>query len=225
MRIFDRESRGVSNAKIEGRDLSISRAGTVAFISQGKLAFMDARSQKSTVTDIEAEHVSIHDDTILFSKGGKIFGYSTISDELAQIMEGESPSLFGESAAIVSGGAQSKMIRIVTDVDADDDGVSDFIDNCPNVSGTNADADRDGVGDSCGKKEAEQKQQEKQMQETKRQAANESQSQPLVQSTENSGELAWYWYILIIAGVVIIGPYAWKLAIRYYRKRKKSFGF
>ena len=225
IRIFDRESRGVSNGKVEGRDLAISREGTIAFVSQGKLAFMDARTQKSTVTELKGEHPSIHGDIILFSKDNNIFGYSITSGELARVGKGESPSLFGETAAIVVTDNRGKIIRIITDEDGDNDDVSDFVDNCPETSGTGSDADKDGVGDSCGKKaDAPRPQEKPAVQAATVNKSAEPQSTNEESQTTNE-ELEWYWYVLIIAGVVIIGPYAWKLAIHYYKKRKKSFGF
>lgn len=218
LRVFDRESREVSNAKVEGRGAVIGREGTVAFVSQGRLGFMDARSRSWQVTELKGEDPSIHDDTILFSKDNELFGYSVESGVLARLEKGESPSIFDEQAAIV----QLGMIRVIADDDGDKDGVSDFVDNCPGSSASSSDADKNGVGDSCEKKV--ERVEPKPVQQVVPQ--NESAvSPPANEQSTASDELAWYWYVLIIAAVVVVGPYAWKFAIRYYKKRKKSFGF
>ncbi len=231
LRIFDKETRKIANTKVAGERLTLSKAGNVAFSSDGKIAILDARSEKLTETGQKGSSPSVYDDIIIFERGNNLFGLSLKNMTVANInLIGSHPSVFENIVAFVSSekdigdvnnnGIVESIIRYAEEQDLDSDNSFDFTDNCPANPEPQPDADNDGIGDACDADKPVIK-----ASETAPQVLSEP-VQPVQPATEMSvtskGEgIGWHWYFLII----LLLPFVAYFGYKHYKKRQKSFGF
>lgn len=233
LRIFDKETRKVSNTKVAGERLALSKSGNVAFSSDGKIAILDARSEKLSETGLAGSHPSISDDVVIFERDNNLFGLSLKNMTVASInLAGSQPSVFEDVVAFISSeedigdvnnnGIQEFIIRYAKEQDLDGDGISDFTDNCPANSEPQPDNDNDGLGDACDVDKPEVKLPEPIEIPDLPEPQPISVPQPATEMSMSEKEGAsWYWYLLII----LLLPFVAYFGYKYYKKREKSFGF
>ncbi|MBI4146925.1 hypothetical protein HY489_06345 [Candidatus Woesearchaeota archaeon] len=228
VRILDRESRQVSNARVAAKDrLSLSKQGVIAFSADGKIALLDVKSQSLRLTNFSGSNPSINEG-VVFERGDQLFGLSENNSVAKLGITGSNPSLFGRMLVFVSSegdvgdlnedGSLDRVIRFVQEEDSDGDDFSDFVDNCPNLPGSWPDLDADGLGDGCDEDVVKVEQSESRLE------AQQDNETVVSNVAEDSG-VAWYWYVLIIVFLVVVSPYVWRACWKYHRKRRKGFGF
>lgn len=227
LQVYDQENRQVSNTKIVGGRPILAKSKYAVF-SNGELVVFDAVEQKPLLTGIKASSPSIFNDVVIFERDGNLYGFSLDSKRYARMnVVGSQPSVFENMVAFVSpeselgdlnnnGRADELIVRYAKEEDADGDDVYDFVDNCPAVINVDqVDSDNDGVGDACEKEG--------------KIVAKEADEKPVEQSNESSvaseeKALPWYYYLLIVL-LLPFGYFVCKFGYRYYKKRRKSFGF
>lgn len=224
LRVYHRESRQASNIPVSGSDVVLSKEGFGVFVSDGFVKILDARNNKVIDTGLEGSSPSISGDIVMFVHNGFLHGFDFDSKSLAKLdVVAEQVSVF-EDLAVFSSSEKNigdlngdndqddVLLRFARAEDIDGDDVFDFVDNCASViNEEQVDSDNDGVGDAC---ESVSKNKEV-VSET---VSNDSNVTSL--PVESSG-FSWYWLILLI----LVLPFAVKFGIRYYKRRKKSFGF
>jgi len=235
--VLDRTSGKVSNTHFASMSkLSLSR-GLVVF-SDGLVKAMDVKSETLKDTKLEGSDPALFGDVVIYENDGELFGYALNSGARAKLqVKGVHPSIFEKKIAFVTseqvlgdlngdGKANAVVMRFARDNDADRDNISDFIDNCPDVQGLQPDHDRDGVGDACDKDSPPI---DEEVHEAPREGnvlveTNETGSQESG-AIEKGSHVAWYWYVLGAFILIAVAPFAFKVGVRYYRRRRKSFGF
>ncbi len=227
LRVFDKETRQVSNAKIAASRPFIAKTGKAVFVSGDEIVVFDAKSQKVVETGVVGSSPSIFGDVVLFERDENLYGLSLDSIRVAKLnVAGMMPSVFENSVAFVSsegvlgdlnnnGNQNDLIVRFAREEDIDGDDVFDFVDNCPAaINEDQDDSDKDGVGDEC---EVESKKPEER-EEVEEQSTVQGEAEAPV--SESKG-IAWYWYLPLIIALPFVVYYGYK----YYKKKQKSFGF
>jgi len=228
LRVFDDESRQVANTKVVASRPRLNKQGKVVFSSEGEIVVFDARSQKFTKTGERGRDPSIHDDVVVFERDGGLFGLSLTSLQVSNLeLRGRLPALFDNKLVFVSpeseigevnkNGKLEEVVRFARAEDRDEDGISDFVDNCPATANEDQkDTDGDGRGDKCDKERKE---------EPALKLKSNVSKEPVTNATAAEAQeqgLSWVW-LLVLAAVGI--PFLLWWGPKYYRKKKKSFGF
>lgn len=225
LRVFDRETRQVGNTKLVSSKPSLTKSGLAVIVSDGELVLFDVKEQKAIETEEQGMNPSIYNELVIFERNGELFGLNVDSLQVSKIdIIGSYPSVFENKVAFVS--PESKVgdlnenkqlediIRYARAEDIDDDDVSDFTDNCPKVENEDQkDTDGDGVGDECDEEGIELEP----VPEVVERNGSGNESTPV---QEQSG-FSWWWLLILVVAIPFIIWYGPK----YYRKKKKSFGF
>lgn len=172
----------IINTFIVGEQPSVNPKGIAAFTSVEALAgndlnadgdfedeilyLYDANSNTPTNTKISAAQPFSADTAVLFVQDNTIASYNLITNSYAvSSFQGTTPARFGERIVFATheklagdlnndGDSDDVVIRQVKGIDADNDAVIDFEDNCPTEPNPNQeDADADGIGDQCDTKD------------------------------------------------------------------------
>lgn len=223
LRVFDRETRQVGNTKLVASRPVLRKSGRAVFASEGEIVLFDAKAQKPVRTEVQGANPTMSGDVIIFEREGELYGMLWDSLQVSKLnVAGSAPSLFDDRVAFVSpegvigdvnkNGKLENIVRYAKAEDRDEDDVSDFVDNCPATANEDQqDGDNDGVGDACDKPEAVEP-----VLEPEAANASANESAPVQES-----ETSWYWLLLL----VLLIPFVVWWGPKYYRKRKKSFGF
>ncbi|MEM3154973.1 MAG: hypothetical protein QW165_05435 [Candidatus Woesearchaeota archaeon] len=230
LRVLDRESRKVSNEKISAGRIVLTKTGKAVFSSDGEIVFFDAIEQKNERTGQNGISPSLFDNVIVFERDGELYGYSLRNRNLAKLnLRGKSPSLFENRLAFVTsesdvgdlnnnGDTNDVIVRFAKEEDIDGDDVFDFSDNCQGVINEGQeDFNNNGIGDACDN--------EKPKQEEKKSESPPSAVQNAGETPAESAGIPWYWYVVGILLLPFVLYFSVKYGYRYYKKRKKSFGF
>ena len=227
LRVYDRDKRNVDNTKFAGEQVAIGKLGNAVFVYNGQLALLDPKSLKIEQLGQSGNSPSLYNDVVIFEREGYLYGLSLENSKFAKTnILGVQPSLFENTVAFVSsekdlgdlnsnGKSDELIIRYAFEEDADDDDISDFLDNCPAFSEVQNDGDDDGIGDACDTDKSK-----------KSESKEDSKSSEILQN--ESSQIAperqgihWVWYLVVI----LLLPFAIYYGYKYYKKRKKSFGF
>ncbi len=216
VRILDLKTRKVDNTltSVDGRPGFIDDK-YVAYSSKNEIILLDTLSHKLEKTGLAGRNPSGSNSVVVFDNDGSVFGYSFKDKHFARISSGESPVLFGEVLVLLDG-----KIKVLSDENVDNDEFSDFIDNCPELAGDFEDNDSDGLGDPCDSTPKKKEKQSGNLSESSN-ASEKPELSAEAESSEDSNFTKYLVYILII----LLLPFAVKFGYRYYKKRRKSFGF
>lgn len=200
VRIFDLEARKTDSSLLPAEKVSADGDKAV-FSSQGELVVLDLKSHKAAHLGIKGINPSISNDRIAFQSGDDILVYDLDKEFLAKVASGKEPVLFHDRLVFRD---DKSRIYFFYEGDFDQDGLSDFEDNCPELEGEQPDSDFDGVGDGCEKV-------------FKKSVPVVETEKPLPEESSR----VWPWLLL----AVVLLPFVVKYGYRYYKKCQKSFGF
>lgn len=228
LRVWDRENRKVANANAVASSFSLAKSGNAVIESEGDIALFDSKSHKITKTDEEGKSPTIFNDVIIFERNGELFGMSAKTLQTASLkVKGKSPQLFEMRLAFIApeslvgdlnnNNLLEELVRVTKGIDNDDDDVTDFLDNCPDVANEDqSDEDNDGVGDVCEEKPVVKPKPAPQVNATPQVAQNKT-----IVEEKPPLKIDWYWWVIAVVLIVLL----WKPAAKYYKRKKKSFGF
>jgi len=226
------EDGGVHNTALEGSRPSMTPEGIAAF-SDGRIVVLDVNTGEFEKTGIRGQDPWIYDGIVLFAHDGLLASYDIERAAFAlHDIPASDPTFFDLAAAFVV----ERNLRFMRAQDLDQDGLVDFVDNCLQLSNENqTDVDGDGRGDVCDQHDDREgvevyedehiieKNDDVNLQGEGQAAENESVVAEEVMRDDAKGSTGLLWLLMVLL-VPIIGIGVW-YGPRWWRKRKKSFGF
>lgn len=182
LRYFIMESGKTLSTFSPGQKPTISAESIAAFTAfnlSEVLYYYDVPKERLTKTGIKATEPTITNNLVAFTQNNKLAVYDIDRDTYAlSEIYGNNPMIFENKIAFSTnealtgdlnndGDDTDSIIRIAIAEDLDDDGVFDFVDNCPYDKNANqTDEDKDGQGDACDEDKKKEKQEKEQPEET-----------------------------------------------------------
>ena len=165
LRFYIMESGKTLSTFTSGQNPNMNEESVATFTSYDNgelLYYYSVPTSELTKTEIKGKNPSITNNLIAFTQNEELAVYDTDKGTFAVTdVYGDSPTVFENKLAFSTnealtgdlnkdGDSADSVIRIVLGEDPDDDGVFDFVDNCPDKANENqTDEDKDGMGDVC----------------------------------------------------------------------------
>jgi len=219
IRVYNQDDHQVGNVGPGERPV-LSKDSIALFVSNGRIRMLDAKGGKVVDINQSGASPSIFDNTALFTRDSQLYGFGVKNNTLVKLdVAAAQVSFFDDTAAFIS---PDNTINYVIERDDDKDGLSDFVDNCPDVKNENqTDNDSNGLGDVCDKEVKKPEVKQPAPVENKIPSAQNVSAQNATSAQIERQGIAWYWYLLVIVLLPFIAYYGYK----YHKKRQKSFGF